>query len=416
MRMTKDIEQIQKENRNLEELSDKFNPNNSITLFHGDCLKLLKSIPNNSVSLVVTSPPYNIGKEYEKKSKIHEYYDWQREVIRECHRILKDDGSICWQVGNYVDNGEVIPLDLLLYPIFTELKMKMRNRIIWHFGHGLHASKRFSGRHETIMWFSKSDNYYFDLDPVRVPQKYPNKKHFKGTKKGELSCNPNGKNPSDVWDIPNVKSNHVEKTDHPCQFPVSLIERLVLSMTKENDIVLDPFAGSGTTFVASILNKRKCVGAETEEKYIKIATDRIRKSLSGEIKIREMNKPIYQPTLNKMTDLQKQIEELRNDFSEMENLTHEEEEFDLGELWKVAREALSIIKQLQEEIKQLKRGNNENEIPPYLCQECANKFEKKFKTLGYGYTIHVGVCPVCNEEKGLASASDYGLKSENEFD
>lgn len=277
-------------------IGDKFNPNNSITLFHGDCLKLLKSIPNNSVSLVVTSPPYNIGKEYEKKSKIHEYYDWQREVIRECHRILKDDGSICWQVGNYVDNGEVIPLDLLLYPIFTELKMKMRNRIIWHFGHGLHASKRFSGRHETIMWFSKSDNYYFDLDPVRVPQKYPNKKHFKGTKKGELSCNPNGKNPSDVWDIPNVKSNHVEKTDHPCQFPVSLIERLVLSMTKENDIVLDPFAGSGTTFVASILNKRKCVGAETEEKYIKIATDRIGKSLSGEIKIREMNKPIYQPT------------------------------------------------------------------------------------------------------------------------
>lgn len=277
-------------------ITNKFNPKNNASLFHGDCLKFLKSIPDNSVNLIVTSPPYNIGKEYEKKSKINEYYDWQREVIRECHRILKDDGSICWQVGNYVDNGEVIPLDLLLYPIFTELKMKMRNRIIWHFGHGLHASKRFSGRHETIMWFSKSDNYYFDLDPVRVPQKYPNKKYFKGNKKGELSCNPNGKNPSDVWDIPNVKNNHIEKTEHPCQFPVGLIERLVLSMTRENDIVFDPFAGSGTTFVASLLNKRKCAGAETENKYIKIATDRIIKSLSGEIKIREMNKPIYQPT------------------------------------------------------------------------------------------------------------------------
>ncbi len=277
-------------------MTDKFNPDNNVSLFHGDCLGFIKSIPNNSVNLIVTSPPYNIGKEYEKKSKVSEYYDWQRRIIRECHRILKDDGSICWQVGNYVDNGEVIPIDLLLYPIFTELKMKMRNRIIWHFGHGLHASKRFSGRHETIMWFSKSDNYYFDLNPIRVPQKYPNKRYFKGIRKGELSCNPNGKNPSDVWDIPNVKNNHIEKTEHPCQLPEGLVERLVLSMTRENDIVFDPFVGSGTSFIASLLNRRKCVGAEMEMKYIKIAIDRIIKSLNGEIKIREMNKPVYQPT------------------------------------------------------------------------------------------------------------------------
>ena len=116
----------------------------------------------------------------------------------------------------------------------------MRNRIIWHFGHGLHASKRFSGRYETIIWFTKSDNYYFNIDPTRIPQKYPNKKHFKGKKRGELSCNPLGKNPSDVWDIPNVKSNHIEKTDHPCQFPVALVERFILSTTKERDIVFDP--------------------------------------------------------------------------------------------------------------------------------------------------------------------------------
>lgn len=274
-------------------IKNNFSKENQITLFHGDCMDLLKQIPDNSINLIITSPPYNIGKEYEKKAKINDYYNWQRDIIRECYRVLKNDGNICWQVGNYVDNGEVIPLDLLLYPIFTELKMKMRNRIIWHFGHGLHASKRFSGRHETIMWFTKSDDYFFNLDPVRIPQKYPNKRYFKGDKKGELSCNPNGKNPSDVWDIPNVKNNHVEKTEHPCQFPVGLVERLVLSMTKENDIVFDPFLGSGSSFVASILNNRKCVGSEMEERYIDIAKDRINKSINGEIKIREMNKPVY---------------------------------------------------------------------------------------------------------------------------
>lgn len=274
-------------------IKNNFSKENQITLFHGDCMDLLKQIPDNSINLIITSPPYNIGKEYEKKAKINDYYNWQRDIIRECYRVLKNDGNICWQIGNYVDNGEVIPLDLLLYPIFTELKMKMRNRIIWHFGHGLHASKRFSGRHETIMWFTKSDDYFFNLDPVRIPQKYPNKRYFKGDKKGELSCNPNGKNPSDVWDIPNVKNNHVEKTEHPCQFPVGLVERLVLSMTKENDIVFDPFLGSGSSFVASILNNRKCVGSEMEERYIDIAKDRINKSINGEIKIREMNKPVY---------------------------------------------------------------------------------------------------------------------------
>lgn len=150
-------------------------------------------------------------------------------------RILKPQGSICWQVGNYVDNGEIIPLDVILYPIFSRLGLQLRNRIVWHFGHGLHASKRFSGRYEVILWFTKGHDYVFNLDAVRVPQKYPQKKHFKGPKKGELSGNPLGKNPGDIWEIPNVKANHVEKTIHPCQFPVELIERLVLALTNEDD-------------------------------------------------------------------------------------------------------------------------------------------------------------------------------------
>ena len=184
------------------------------------------------MKLIVTSPPYNLGKDYETKSSLDEYLHSQTEVIKRCVRLLHPKGSICWQVGNYVDNGEVIPLDVLLYPIFRAEGLKLRNRIVWHFGHGLHASKRLSGRYETINWWTRSDDYTWNLDPIRVPSKYPGKRHYKGPNTGQLSGNPRGKNPSDVWEFPNVKSNHPEKTIHPCQFPVELVERLVLSMTR----------------------------------------------------------------------------------------------------------------------------------------------------------------------------------------
>ena len=219
----------------------------------------------------------------------------QEKVIKESIRITKDDGSICWQIGNYVENGSIIPLDILLYPIFDRFGLKLRNRIVWHFGHGLHAQKRFSGRYEVILWFTKSENYIFNLDAVRVPQKYPSKKYFKGPKKGELSCHPLGKNPTDVWEIPNVKSNHPEKTIHPCQFPVELIERLVLALTNPGDWVIDPFIGVGSTAIAAILHGRKAAGADIIEEYIKIAKQRIELLLRGKLKLRPMGKPIYEP-------------------------------------------------------------------------------------------------------------------------
>lgn len=198
-------------------------------------------------------------------------------------------------MGNYVDKGSIVPLDTVLYPIFSGLKLKMRNRIIWHFEHGLHCSRRFSGRYETIIWFTKTDKYVFNLDPVRVPQKYPGKKYFKGPKAGQYSCNPLGKNPGDLWTIPNVKSNHVEKTDHPCQFPVELIERLVLALTDEGDWVLDPFLGTGTSAIAAIRHRRRGVGAEPVQKYVQVAQERIFQELEGTLKTRPMDKPVYDP-------------------------------------------------------------------------------------------------------------------------
>ncbi|MBI5194368.1 MAG: site-specific DNA-methyltransferase [Nitrospirae bacterium] len=272
-----------------------FTPSANIVVHPGDCINLLKTIPNETLQLVVTSPPYNIGKEYEKRLKIESYLEQQAAVITECVRCLSPNGSICWQVGNYVDNGAIIPLDMMLYPIFTNLGLRMRNRIIWHFEHGLHCSRRFSGRYETILWFTKTDNYVFNIDPVRVPQKYPGKKYFKGPNAGKYSCNPLGKNPGDLWVIPNVKSNHIEKTEHPCQFPVELIERLVLSMTNEGDWVFDPFLGTGTSIIAALRHKRRGAGAETLPKYVDLAKQRIEKELSGTLRTRPMNKPVYNP-------------------------------------------------------------------------------------------------------------------------
>ncbi|MBI2118874.1 MAG: site-specific DNA-methyltransferase [Elusimicrobia bacterium] len=276
-------------------IENEYNKHADVVLFPGNCLDLLKTIPDNSIQLVVTSPPYNIGKAYEKRTSLDRYLAEQEKVIGECVRVLSEKGSLCWQVGNHIKKDGIVPLDIALYPILKKFNLKLRNRIIWHFEHGLHCSKRFSGRYETICWFTKSDRYFFNLDPVRIPQKYPSKKYFKGPKAGQLSCNPLGKNPGDLWIIPNVKHNHVEKTIHPCQFPVELIERLILSLTNPGNYVLDPFMGVGTTAVASILNKRKSIGAEIVPEYLKIAKERINLAYQGRLRIRPMNQPVYDP-------------------------------------------------------------------------------------------------------------------------
>ena len=258
--------------------------------------EFMRRLADGAMKLIVTSPPYNLGKPYEKRSPLDEYIRAQERVIEECVRLLHPRGSICWQVGNYVSGGEVVPLDVALYPLFKARGLKLRNRIVWHFGHGLHSSKRLSGRYETINWFTKSDDYTFNLDPIRVPSKYPNKRHFKGPNIGKLSGNPLGKNPSDVWEFPNVKNNHVEKTVHPCQFPVELAERLVLSMTDPGDLVFDPYMGVGTTVIAAAMRGRDGYGCDISQEYVDIAWERIRALRAGTLKTRPIGKPIYDPT------------------------------------------------------------------------------------------------------------------------
>lgn len=276
-----------------------------------DALEFCKTLPDKSVDLIITSPPYNIGKEYEVKVGIEAYLDNIKPILKELVRILSDKGSICWEVGNYVEKGEVYPLDIYFYTIFKELGLKLRNRIIWHFGHGLHCKNRFSGRYETILWFTKTDDYVFNLDPVRIPSKYPGKRYYKGAKKGQISGNKLGKNPEDlweanieklvddwdglIWDIPNVKSNHPEKEDHPCQFPIELVERCVLALTNDEGIVYDPFAGVGSSIIAALMNNRKGYGTELNDKYVKIGLDRIKRLENDELVTRPISQEIYKP-------------------------------------------------------------------------------------------------------------------------
>ena len=277
-------------------------------LHAGYTSEFLKTVPSESIGLVISSPPYNIGKEYEARTELSTYLESLKPVLEDLVRVVKPSGSICWQVGNYVEKGEVFPLDMYFYPVFKNLGLKLRNRVVWYFGHGLHASKRFSGRYETLLWFTKSDNYTFNLDAVRVPAKYPGKRFYNGTRRGQISGNPLGKNPSDfwvslkeewnsgAWDIPNVKSNHPEKSIHPCQFPIELVERCVLALTTEREWVLDPYGGVGSAAIAALKNGRRGICVDKEVKYVAMARQRITDLQLGRLRMRRMGTPVYQPT------------------------------------------------------------------------------------------------------------------------
>ncbi len=293
----------------------KYKESNKITLHNGDCIELLRKLPDESVDLIVTSPPYCIGKAYEDPHNDIKTFKMQHTTMfDELYRVMKPGGSICWQIGYHVSDKCVVPLDCIVYDIFTSLSEQLdypfilRNRIIWTFGHGLNSTKRFSGRHETIMWFTKGEQMMFNLDDVRVPQKYPGKRSYKGPNKGQLSGNPLGKNPSDVWDIPNVKANHIEKTEHPCQFPVAIPQRLIKALTEPGALVLDPFMGSGTTGVAALIEGRRFIGAELVDTYYNISVERLKGAAEGKAKMRE-DKPVIEPNQN--TAVAKLPEEFR---------------------------------------------------------------------------------------------------------
>lgn len=280
-------------------ISSGYSDHSTCVLILNDCIKAIKTLPSNSIDLTITSPPYFMGKEYDKSTKVEDFIQAHKTLLPEMLRVTKPGGSVCWQVGYHVKDKVVTPLDYLIHDIFnSSSELNLRNRIIWTFGHGLHDKNRFSGRHEMVLWYSKGKEHFFDLDSVRVPQKYPGKTAYKGEKKGEYSGNPLGKNPGDVWDIPNVKALHMEKTDHPCQFPVALAQRLIRALTPIHGRVFDPYMGSGSTGVAALVEGRKFVGMEIIKNYYEISRSRCLQALKSEAIYRPLEKPIFTPSKN----------------------------------------------------------------------------------------------------------------------
>ena len=196
-----------------------------------------------------------------------------------------------------IQDGEIFPLDTMLYPIFQRHGLKLRNRIVWHFEHGLHCSKRLSGRYETILWFTKGDDYIFNLDPIRVPSKYPGKKYFKGPKAGQFSGNPLGRILAMFGYFQMSKTTTSRKHRIPASSPLSLSNGPVLSLTEKGGNVLDPYMGVGTAIIGAELHGRIGYGCDVVRQYVDIAVERLGELKAGTLRTRPMHKPVYDPAL-----------------------------------------------------------------------------------------------------------------------
>ena len=262
------------------QLGSSYYSDNRCAIFCVDTVKSQKLLRSDLFDLIITSPPYNIGKEYEKVMPIDKYVEWTKAWTTDAATLLKSDGSLMLNLG-YVpceNKGRAIPLPYLLW---DAIPMYLNQEIVWNYSAGVACKKYLSPRNEKILWYVKdSENYTFNLDSIRDPNvKYPNSK-----KNGKLRVNTLGKNPSDVWEIAKVTTgsgrSSLERTPHPCQFPMDLVNRLVLGFSNVNDIVFDPFLGSGTTIESCIINDRYCIGFEIREDYCKIAADRIKNNIN----------------------------------------------------------------------------------------------------------------------------------------
>jgi adenine-specific DNA-methyltransferase len=247
-----------------------------VLIYSGDSLKMLPRLDNESIPLTVTSPPYNIGKEYERVLHIDEYLDWVEEWAALVHSKTTSTGSFWLNLG-YVSlegRAKAIPLPYLLW---DRIPFFMIQEVIWNYGAGVAGKKFFSPRNEKFNWYVKDpEAYTFNLDAVRDTNvKYPNQK-----KNGKLRCNPLGKNPTDVWQIPKVTSGRdrssKERTAHPAQFPIELVKRVILSSSNQDDLILDPFLGSGSTIEAALRTGRKAIGFEIDPGYVEMAIQRVK--------------------------------------------------------------------------------------------------------------------------------------------
>ena len=275
-------------------LGNPYFENENTIIYNMDCIEGLGTLSEKGIKIdaTITSPPYNIGKEYEKIVPIDDYVNWLSNISTLIHDITKDNGAYLLNVGylSVEKKGKAIPIPYLLW---DKTDFFFQQEIIWNYGAGVAAKNFLSPRNEKILWYIKnSEDYTFNLDDIRDPDvKYPNQK-----KNGKLRCNTLGKNPSDVWQIAKVTSganrSSEERTNHPAQFPNDLIERLVKGFTNVGDLILDPFMGSGTTAEVANRNGRKCLGFEIREDYCEIIAKRM-ESMEKDFRLKEMTPTLF---------------------------------------------------------------------------------------------------------------------------
>lgn len=244
-------------------------------IYNCDCFEAITKLPEEFINLTVTSPPYNIGKEYEKLLPLEEYLNWCEKWIGQIYRLTIDNGAFWLNLGylSIPGRAKAIPIPYLLW---DRIPFFLIQEVVWNYGAGVAGKKVLSPRNEKFLWYVKNENnYIFNLDDIRDPNvKYPNQK-----KKGKLRCNTIGKNPSDVWQIAKVTSgknrSSSERAPHPAQFPRDLIDRIIKGFSNKGDLVLDPFMGSGTTAESALAYDRYVIGFEINENYCQYISYRL---------------------------------------------------------------------------------------------------------------------------------------------
>jgi adenine-specific DNA-methyltransferase len=264
-----------------------------VSIYCGDCTDILPRLPIATINLTITSPPYNIGKEYEKILDVDEYIAWCEAWICEIYNITQENGSFWLNLGylSLPDLAKAIPIPYLLW---RKIPFYLIQEVVWHYGAGVASWKSYSPRNEKWLWYVKNQyDYTFNLDDVRDPNvKYPNQK-----KNGKLKCNPLGKNPTDVWEFAKVTSgtnrSSIERTPHPAQFPAALIQRIMLASSNKGDLILDPFIGSGTVAEVGFYLERNVIGIEINPSYASIAAERVENAIK-EIKNERMKTNLFE--------------------------------------------------------------------------------------------------------------------------
>lgn len=237
------------------------------TLILGDSLVMLKSIADESIDLIVTDPPYNLNKDYEMTKdylEFEEYLNFSRQWLQECKRVLSKTGTI------YVFMG-MRYISYIFSIMEQEMGLHFNSWITWYYTQGIGKTKGFSPRHDDILMFTKDKkNFTFNLDAIRIPQKYYRKVN-----------NMRGANPGNVWEFSHIHYCNNNRCKHPTQKPEGLYERMILASSKPNDVVLDPFLGSGTLLRVCQQTDRKGIGIDINKNYIDMARNRLREPFNG---------------------------------------------------------------------------------------------------------------------------------------